>query len=189
MGFRRPDGRVIHGDAIGRVVYVDGTRRFYLFSFAQSPADGCNGQPFTSDGIASIEHVDREIERLLGLDRPDDVASPNQTKEEQGTNRVADLEHHLLQIARELEAAGTIASGGSATSPTAVPGLEHLSARQFEVLTRLLRGERVPTISRRMYLSASTIRNHLTAIYRKVGVRSQAELIELMHSAQQEPPT
>ena len=40
-----------------------------------------------------------------------------------------------------------------------------------------LRGERVPTIARDLFLSQSTVRNHLSAIYRRVGVHSQAELV------------
>jgi DNA-binding CsgD family transcriptional regulator len=187
MGFRTPDGRLIHGDALGRVVYVDGTRRVSLFSFARQLANGEAGEAVASDGHASIEHIDRKIGHLLGLDSRDDVGPPSRTTEHQtGARRVAELERHLLHIARELEAAGTIESVGRRTLPTAVPGLEGLSARKFEVLTRLLRGERVATISRRMFLSPSTVRNHLTAIYRRVGVGSQAELIELMQHAQQE---
>ncbi|MDQ1520657.1 MAG: hypothetical protein QOI55_1730 [Actinomycetota bacterium] len=70
----------------------------------------------------------------------------------------------------------------SASSP-AIPTLEGLSTRQWEVVARLRRGERVPTIAREMFLSASTVRNHLTTIFRKVGVHSQAELIEHLRAA------
>jgi DNA-binding NarL/FixJ family response regulator len=43
----------------------------------------------------------------------------------------------------------------------------------------LLRGLRVPTIARTMYLSPSTVRNHLAAAYQKLGVASQEELMQL----------
>ena len=49
--------------------------------------------------------------------------------------------------------------------------------RQWEILTRLVRGQRVQEIADALYLSPSTVRNHLTAIYRKFGVHSQAELL------------
>jgi DNA-binding NarL/FixJ family response regulator len=42
-----------------------------------------------------------------------------------------------------------------------------------------LRGERVSTIAADLYLSASTIRNHLSAIFAKAGVHSQTELLAL----------
>jgi DNA-binding CsgD family transcriptional regulator len=54
---------------------------------------------------------------------------------------------------------------------------EKLSTRQWEILTRLMRGQRVDTIAGDLYLSPSTVRNHLTAIYKKFGVHSQAELL------------
>jgi DNA-binding NarL/FixJ family response regulator len=55
-----------------------------------------------------------------------------------------------------------------------------LSPRQADILTRLLRGERVATIAAELYVSPTTVRNHLTAIFRKFGVHSQTELIELL---------
>ena len=54
-----------------------------------------------------------------------------------------------------------------------------LSQRQWEVISRLVRGERVATIAAEMYLSQSTVRNHLSAIFHKVGVHSQNELLAL----------
>jgi DNA-binding NarL/FixJ family response regulator len=59
---------------------------------------------------------------------------------------------------------------------TEVP-VEKLSSRQCEILTRLIRGQRVRDIADSMYLSPSTVRNHLTAIYKKFGVHSQGELL------------
>ena len=54
-----------------------------------------------------------------------------------------------------------------------------LSPRQWEVLRRLVEGERVSRIAAAMYVSRSTVRNHLSAIYAKVGVHSQDELVAL----------
>ncbi len=67
---------------------------------------------------------------------------------------------------------------------------EHLSSRQIEILKRLLGGQRVPSIARDLYLSQSTVRNHLSAIYQRVGVHSQDELISLLRSRSREtsPP-
>jgi DNA-binding NarL/FixJ family response regulator len=57
-----------------------------------------------------------------------------------------------------------------------------LTSRQWEILNRLLRGERVPTIANALFISPSTVRNHLSAIFEKFGVHSQAELIERIRS-------
>ena len=66
--------------------------------------------------------------------------------------------------------------------------LEHdLSARQSEIVARLIAGERVPEIAQSMYLSSSTVRNHLVAVYRKFGVHSQAELLAVLLRASSAP--
>jgi PAS domain S-box-containing protein len=56
------------------------------------------------------------------------------------------------------------------------PGSE-LSARQTEIVARLVAGQRPAEIAQSMFLSPSTVRNHLAAIYRKFGVHSLAELL------------
>jgi PAS domain S-box-containing protein len=53
----------------------------------------------------------------------------------------------------------------------------NFSTRQWEILTRLVRGERVEEIAADLYLSPSTVRNHLAAIYKKFGVHSQTQLL------------
>lgn len=52
-----------------------------------------------------------------------------------------------------------------------------LSGRQVEVLSGLISGQSANQVARSLYLSPSTVRNHLTAIYRKFGVHSQSELL------------
>jgi DNA-binding NarL/FixJ family response regulator len=52
--------------------------------------------------------------------------------------------------------------------------------RQREIVERLLGGHRVDAIARDLYVSPSTVRNHLSAIFEKLGVASQSELIELL---------
>lgn len=100
--------------------------------------------------------------------------------------RVADLERRLWRIAREIEASGIAAGFDAVAEPASLPGLAELSPRQWEVLTRLLRGERVPTIASQMYISASTVRNHLAYIFRKYGVHSQDELLRLLRAQARE---
>ena len=61
-----------------------------------------------------------------------------------------------------------------------VPGLERLSAREMDIVARLLRGDRVPAIASALFLSQSTVRNHLSAVFSKMGVNSQQGLIDLL---------
>jgi DNA-binding CsgD family transcriptional regulator len=87
------------------------------------------------------------------------------------------LDEPLRQVAIEARAVETLnALPGLAQLP---PGSE-LSARQCEIVARLAAGQRPSDIARSMSLSASTVRNHLTAVYRKFGVHSQAQLLAVL---------
>jgi DNA-binding CsgD family transcriptional regulator len=97
--------------------------------------------------------------------------------------RVARLERRLWRIAREFEGAGVLASTSNVSDPYLLPGVAELSPRQWEVLTRLLRGERVPRIAEELFLSQSTVRNHLADMFKKMGVHSQEELLDLFRPA------
>jgi DNA-binding NarL/FixJ family response regulator len=55
-----------------------------------------------------------------------------------------------------------------------------LTSREWAVLTRLLDGQRVSGIAADLYVSQSTVRNHLSSIYAKLGVHSQVDLIRLI---------
>ncbi len=52
-----------------------------------------------------------------------------------------------------------------------------LSGRQLEVLSRALLGESSDEIARRLFISQLTVRNHLHAIYERVGVSGRRELL------------
>jgi DNA-binding NarL/FixJ family response regulator len=52
-----------------------------------------------------------------------------------------------------------------------------ISTREREVLLLLIHGERVPSIAKRLFISPTTVRNHIKSIFRKTGVHSQLELV------------
>lgn len=81
---------------------------------------------------------------------------------------------------------GMLAAGTARELRTdpARPGLPELTSRELQIVDRLLAGDRVPAISRQLYLAQSTVRNHLSAVFAKLGVRSQQELIVLLRQAQ-----
>jgi DNA-binding NarL/FixJ family response regulator len=68
----------------------------------------------------------------------------------------------------------------SVPTPIDVGKLQELTTRQWEILTLLVQGKRVPTIARELYISPSTVRNHLSAMFKKFGVHSQPELLEAL---------
>jgi DNA-binding NarL/FixJ family response regulator len=65
-------------------------------------------------------------------------------------------------------------------TPIDVGKLQELTTRQWEILTLLVQGKRVPTIARELYISPSTVRNHLSAMFKKFGVHSQPELLKAL---------
>ena len=91
--------------------------------------------------------------------------------------RVAELEHRLRAIGAEVHASGLLDEAAGMPADSSHPSLAYLTSRQRQILTRLVRGERTQTIAAEMYISPSTVRNHLTAIFRKFGVHSQAALL------------
>jgi DNA-binding CsgD family transcriptional regulator/PAS domain-containing protein len=91
--------------------------------------------------------------------------------------RIAELEQRLRIIGLEVRSAGLLEGVADLPSVSEHPQLRELTSRQWEILSRLLRGERTPTIAAELYISPSTVRNHLAAIFQKFGVHSQAELL------------
>ena len=61
--------------------------------------------------------------------------------------------------------------------------LGQLSSRDLEIVTRLMAGDRVPSIAKQLFLSEGTVRNHLSSVFGKLGVGTQQELIELLRPA------
>ncbi len=105
------------------------------------------------------------------------------------SSREMQLEGHMLRIAGELQAAGLIPRLQQLPALTDEPQLGKLTSREWAVLTRLLDGQRVPAIAADLYVSQSTVRNHLSSIYAKLGVHSQVDLIRLLRHGTKSPAT
>ncbi|MBI3747449.1 MAG: helix-turn-helix transcriptional regulator [Chloroflexi bacterium] len=130
------------------------------------------GGTMTLKGVATaLVGSDHWLVALLDLDAPP-------------SGREAELEGHLWRIAAEIEASGLLLRAGSMpqVALARVPAVSALSARQWEVLRRLVAGQRVPTIARELYVAQSTVRNHLSAIFERFGVHSQPELLARLRS-------
>lgn len=85
--------------------------------------------------------------------------------------------HHLseTEMARELiRRAKWNRDGASAASAGAAP---ELSVRQLEVLRLLSKGKPAKKISEELRLSETTVRNHIRALLRALGARSQLEAV------------
>lgn len=120
----------------------------------------------------------RPLDALLWHKLPIDDPPINAARKAHTGEYAAFLERRLSEIAKEVERAGLAIRSHGAPPARLLPGLERLSDREREVLDLLTRGLRVPTIAERLFVSQSTVRNHVSALFRKLGVQSQAELIE-----------
>jgi len=107
------------------------------------------------------------------------IAAPAGELEPPDPNGATQLAVHLRRIAAQIEAAGILAPLMQTAAALGVPATAELSPRQWEIASRLVQGDRVATIAAEMYLSQSTVRNHLSAIFQKFGVHSQPELLAL----------
>jgi PAS domain-containing protein len=96
--------------------------------------------------------------------------------------RIATLERHLLRFAAELHAGGWRGAQPRAVDASHMAALDGLPRRQRDIVDRLLRGERVPSIAGSMYISANTVRNHLSQVFSTFGIHSQSELLALLRS-------
>ena len=95
--------------------------------------------------------------------------------------RANKLARHLLNIAAEVDASGILQRIGPLPDLTREPKMRLLSTRQWDIVHRLLQGQRVPAIARELFISQSTVRNHLAQVFERFGVHSQSELLDYLH--------
>jgi PAS domain S-box-containing protein len=92
------------------------------------------------------------------------------------------LDADLQGLIRDVHVSGMVHRLDRLPDTTRFPALSRLTTREWEILVMLLEGERVAAIAEDLYVSQSTVRNHLSSIFSKVGVHSQAELIRRLRT-------
>jgi DNA-binding NarL/FixJ family response regulator len=100
---------------------------------------------------------------------------------------------HAEMTPDQLVRAVTVASKGELVAPRELLGyvlredrsgdLATLSARQREILGHVVEGHSNAEIGRRLYLSESTIKQHLRAAYKLLGVSNRTEAANLFRRA------
>jgi DNA-binding NarL/FixJ family response regulator len=93
--------------------------------------------------------------------------------------------------ARMLESLRSVLGDGGTVAQiarrAATPGNGHasdaLTPREREIVSALATGQRVGSIAERLGVSEHTVRNHLKAVYRKLDVHSQVELLSRFRTA------
>lgn len=90
------------------------------------------------------------------------------------------MEGRLGQIADVLRDSGVVRLDlHRGLPPDIAAKIQEMSRRELEVLQFLLSSRRVASIARELQISAYTVRNHLRSVFRKLGVHSQTELLDM----------
>jgi PAS domain S-box-containing protein len=97
--------------------------------------------------------------------------------------RLSALESRLARIAQEVRSVAFPVPVTEAPVLHDIPELANLTSREWQTLSLFADGRRVAGIADHLGLSPSTVRNHLSAIFRKVDVASQAELLTRLRAA------
>ena len=127
------------------------------------------------------EAVARAIERRRTLDA---VYKAREQLEEWSAT-LASIQTVLLPGGLPMGDRALVAEARPAEPPDPLAGLDPearatLSPREEELLLALSTGVNTRDLAKRLFISEHTVRNHLKAIYRKLGVHSRTELFSRM---------
>jgi DNA-binding NarL/FixJ family response regulator len=98
--------------------------------------------------------------------------------------RMRELDERLRQVLHDGRSAQVAAAFVDLPTTLELPAPGRLSPREYEILAQLNGGQRVPAIARQLFLSESTVRNHLTSVFRLFGVNSQQGLLDALREHQ-----
>jgi DNA-binding CsgD family transcriptional regulator len=190
---RLPDGRPVEmSDALLRVIGRDrpGAMSTSAPAYTQDPEETATSLRLMADG--KLDGYLRRIRilrprgELVEADVRVDVCSYRAVRDT-ALVRVSPRRQHagvtepLTEMSvgpRGLAVVGGVDWATPVPDRTSLVEAPELTDREREVVARLSAGWRVRRIAESLFLSESTIRNHLTAVYRKFGVRSQVELLD-----------
>jgi DNA-binding CsgD family transcriptional regulator len=176
------EARAGEGALVGRVLHevTSARERDVLVGLArQAVVRGSNRSPLvralpTGRRVGVADHTrDAGLAGLLwwwlsGPDAPADL------------DRMTAVDNAVNRFIDDLAWAGVETTRLSAKAVDSMSAAELLTPREREILEMLSSGLRAPTIATKLFLSPSTVRNHLSTAFRKVGVTSQAEFFELV---------
>lgn len=178
---------VLHADPDFRVVAEAGDARAALQAAEATEFDVCllDIRMADSDGISLLREM-----RRRGHEEPALMLTMHEERDfvldamDAGAAGYALKRGPAEQLA---DAVRTVARGGRWLAPTVAsyasddtPGLlASLSAREREIFHLLVRGGDNAAIGHALFISEKTVETHRTRIFRKLGVRSLADLVRL----------
>ena len=164
----------------------DRARELAIHSVSWRLKNSCGGcLELARQSRALPDDSDFDLDRAVGLVISDSSILNEVGEADTGAigSQVDEIEKAMQGIADELERLGISSDFFLRSSwPSGCPELDSLSPRESEILMLFMDGSRVSNIARNLCISQHTVRNHLQSVFRKVGVGSQAELIEKLRS-------
>ena len=154
--------------------------------------EGFLGRPpdeFIGKSMMRLVHSEDAADLMVGLAQAtiesSGVALPIRTASTRGATRLSQL--LMVPLAPQPGFGFVLRISDETREPefthgfgTAEGRIPEVSPRELEIVGRLVTGDRVPTIAAALFISQSTVRNHLSSVFRKLGVNSQQELISLL---------
>ena len=197
-------------DVIVADINMDGNHQLELVReirerFADLPVIIVTGHPSVATAIqalrlSAVDYIPKPVNFVELLERIDEAIkarrerrSAEQHLQEFGpvVRKLQSIHQSLARVAGEHGASAPL-GGDRAAKPAALPTFEPggvefseladlLSPREREILEAVASGQRVRAIAGVFTISPYTVRNHLKAIFRKLGVHSQVELLAQLH--------
>jgi len=144
-----------------------------LARLLESSSDVSQSGAVTSDGLTMVEidtHIPRRQVALIRTSTPGGV-------DQQRVRALSDVMSSIAQQIAWVMPEVLVAPG---IAFHALPGADTLTDRERRTIMRIGRGGSIEDIAEELYVSESTVRNYLSSIYRKLGVSSRTELMELL---------
>jgi len=172
LGTVRPD---VAAEFLASVTLAAGTKRSVVTQVQMRAGSGWR------HFIVLIAPLCEHTPPRLGL-----VVAAIDTAKEGADPRTRKLEQHMWRIASEVLASPLLRTSTGFAKGGQAGRFAELTPQQWEITMRLLNGERVPQIAKGLHLSQSTVRNHLSAVFNRFDVHSQAELISKLKELNEE---
>lgn len=126
------------------------------------------------DGVAARTLAARAADRLRQLGARVEAALASEVAGERAQAEEAWRAMGASEALRRLQGRGTVADGGATSS---------LTPREAQVAALAARGYANPDIAVELGMGRRTVETHLATAYRKLGVKSRAELSAVLHAA------
>jgi DNA-binding CsgD family transcriptional regulator len=171
----------------GRAAYTPEceSRKCWVLERSELPIGSAYLVPVVSNDVVSAvvtmvskSPEDFSDERRALIDSLADFAGRIIGAESTIRSSVRGIEMNLRGVSADW--AGILGTLEARTSDPARDHLRRLSRREWQVVECLQAGRRTATIARELGISENTVRNHVKSISRKLAVRSQNELRELI---------